>query len=358
MRAWEQFSRPLGLRGREKGATKPLSSATDTALGLGARVHPILQLQGSERAGPGACFQPRPGNKEKSGKTWAVRQGFERPQSLCYDPLCRRGLAWTAPALLTLAPASILNVSVSDVENSDESLMLRFAAGENACFEELVRRYQGPMLSFIGRRIKPRARAEELLQEVFVRVVKSRQRYTVQSKFRTWLYTIARNICVDEVRRRSRRPQTIPNSGPQDHKGDERPRGVDTLKSAAHSPESKAQDQEILARIELALDTLPEEQREVFVLRQIQGLSFAEIAEVVEVSQNTVKSRMRYALEKIRVLLTDLSPQKDTANSTEPGTKPKAPTRAAMLLNAAPCGPSSSISTGQEPAFAKENLDG
>lgn len=273
---------------------------------------------------------------------------FGESGALCYDPLRER--------CKVQALRSSLGIPVSDSETSDENLMLRFAGGEAACFEELVRRYQGPMLGFIGRRIKPRARAEELLQEVFVRVVKSRKRYTVQSKFRTWLYTIARNICIDEMRRKSRRPVTVPNSSVRDTavgRGDERPKGVETLPATGQSPESKAQGKEILVRIEGALDKLPEEQREVFVLRQLQGLSFAEVAEVLGISENTVKSRMRYALEKIRKSLVDLSP-KDRSSKTGEGA------RAGRMESSA--SPSAAPIPGKvlaAPAhFSKEQLDG
>ena len=207
------------------------------------------------------------------------------------------------------------DVTADQKTSSDEVLMQAFARGEAACFDILVRRHQDAVLNFILRTIRQRARAEELLQEVFIRVVKARGRYEVTAKFTTWLYTIARNICFDELRRgRLRQTQSLDTPGP--HAAQDAAPWVERVPDAQPDPESKAHDASVAARIQTALNDLPDDQREVFILRQLSGLAFKEIGEIVGVSENTVKSRMRYALEKVRQALADIAPgQIDRANT-------------------------------------------
>lgn len=188
----------------------------------------------------------------------------------------------------------------------DEALMQAFCTGDAASFETLVSRHQRGVYNFLLRSVGQKARAEELLQEVFLRVVRSKARYTPSAKFTTWLYSIARNLCVDESRRaRFRKHQSLdaPRRGAD---GDPGSAMISSLPSEDVPTDEAAEAPTIRRRLAEAVSKLPVEQREVFLLRQVSGLSFREIAETVDIPENTVKSRMRYALEKLRGELGDL----------------------------------------------------
>jgi RNA polymerase sigma-70 factor (ECF subfamily) len=172
---------------------------------------------------------------------------------------------------------------------SDERLMLRFRKGEARAFEELVRRHRTPVFSFLLRLTMDRGRAEDLCQETFLRVVREAAGWEPRALFRTWLYAVARNLAQDDMRRRAFRrtePDADPaaSAGPSDDPG----------------PEEAAAGALLRPKLEAALSSLPAEQREVFLLREHAGLRFAEIALATGVPENTVKSRMRYALEALR----------------------------------------------------------
>jgi RNA polymerase sigma-70 factor (ECF subfamily) len=191
-------------------------------------------------------------------------------------------------------------------ERSDEELMVDFREGDPGAFELLVVRHRRALFNFLLRSVGRKARAEELLQEVFLRVIRARDRYERTARFRTWLFTIARNLCVDESRRQKFRR----------HKALEaKSRGGDGLsimdRTAAAQPgvDAQAEGPSIRQRIAAAVDALPSEQREVFLMRQIGGLSFKQIGAAVDAPENTVKSRMRYALEKLRTELADIDPR-------------------------------------------------
>jgi len=179
---------------------------------------------------------------------------------------------------------------------SDEELMVAFQGGDARAFEELIRRHQNGVYNFIVRFLGNREVAEEVFQEAFFKVHQAVDRYLPNGKFTTWLYTIVRNLCVDTFRRRKiREAVSLDDRGPNGERnlndtiaGNEVP--ADILSSAS----------EIEAVLKSALAKLNEDQREVFLLREKEGLKFEEIAEVTGVSVNTVKSRMRYALEALR----------------------------------------------------------
>ncbi len=136
-----------------------------------------------------------------------------------------------------------------------------------------------------------------------MRVIKSAHAYERQAKFTTWLYTIARNLCVDAARRaKHRRAQSLDASANGDPDGT--PLVELTADGKGHA-ESDSLNLELQTRIRAAIDGLPEEQREIFLLRESADLQFNEIARIVGCPENTVKSRMRYALEKLREALAD-----------------------------------------------------
>ncbi|MBK7858355.1 MAG: RNA polymerase sigma factor [Archangiaceae bacterium] len=190
-------------------------------------------------------------------------------------------------------------------ETSDEQLMLAFKSGDARAFRVLVQRHRGPVFNFILRFTGHAARAEDLLQETWLKVVRSSAEYEPKAKFTTWVYTIARNLCVDSARKETYR-QTDSLDAPV--RGDEEGRsmGESVSDDSAQGPERAAHNTRLRPMLGKALASLPEEQREVFLLREYHGISFKEIAEVTGVNENTVKSRMRYALEGLRKRLTEL----------------------------------------------------
>jgi RNA polymerase sigma-70 factor (ECF subfamily) len=198
-------------------------------------------------------------------------------------------------------------------ERSDEELMLAFRDGEPAAFEELIVRHKRGLYNFLLRSVHNRARAEEMLQEVFLRVIRAKDRYQRTARFTTWVYTIARNLCVDESRRQKFR-RTLPLENKR--RGASGDLGLSILDrtEAKQVPTDRASEAgKIRDRVAAAIDNLPEDQREVFVMRQFGGLSFKQIGEAVGAPENTVKSRMRYALEKLRGDLQDIDPREQEA---------------------------------------------
>jgi RNA polymerase sigma-70 factor, ECF subfamily len=177
--------------------------------------------------------------------------------------------------------------------------MLRYQKGEVRAFETLLTRHRRPIYSFLLRFVGIPAVAEDLLQEVFLRVIKGAGAYERQAKFTTWLYTIARNLCVDQSRRQKHRKaasldETI------DHNDEGGARLLDLVPDGGAGTDRKAISKELRGHLETAIAGLSDEQREVFIMRELLDMPFKEIADVVGCPENTVKSRMRYALEKLR----------------------------------------------------------
>jgi RNA polymerase sigma-70 factor, ECF subfamily len=184
-------------------------------------------------------------------------------------------------------------------DESDETLMLRYQRGEIRAFETLLARHRRPIYSFILRYVGVPAVAEDLLQEVFLRVVKGVDAYERQAKLTTWLYTIARNLCVDQSRRQKHRKAA---SLDEHFDGEEGDGGslLDVVPDRGAGTDRKAISRELRSKLEAAIGGLSDDQREVFILRELHDMPFKEIADVVGCPENTVKSRMRYALEKLR----------------------------------------------------------
>jgi RNA polymerase sigma-70 factor (ECF subfamily) len=179
---------------------------------------------------------------------------------------------------------------------SDEELMVAFQAGEAPAFEELIRRHQNGVFNFIVRFLGNREVAEEVFQEAFLKVHQAADRYLPNGKFTTWLYTIVRNLCVDTFRRRK-----IREAVSFDDRGADGERNLgDTVANNDVPADVLSSANQIAVVLEKALAKLNQDQREVFLLREKEGLKFEEIAELTGVSVNTVKSRMRYALDALR----------------------------------------------------------
>jgi RNA polymerase sigma-70 factor (ECF subfamily) len=189
------------------------------------------------------------------------------------------------------------------VSRSDEQLLHLYTRGELEAMEVLLERYKKPVFSFVLRMVGNRTRAEDLLQETFLRLVEHAHTFEGNAKLKTWIFRIARNQCIDEARRRVHRnhPSLDAPSG-QDADG---PNLHERVASREANAERRSVGNELKVRMGRAIEALPDEQREVFLLRQVQNLQFKEIAEVTGVSENTVKSRMRYALERLQEALAE-----------------------------------------------------
>ena len=182
--------------------------------------------------------------------------------------------------------------------------MIRFQSGDRTAFTLLVRRYQGPLFNFALRHVRSAPTAEEIVQDAFVRVVQNAADFKHEARFSTWLFTIVRNLCIDQIRKKALRRHPSLDDPKRSDEGDGPTLGEQTADSRANV-ERETVAVEIRERVIAAVDKLPEEQREVFLMREVSNLPFKEIAEIVGVPENTVKSRMRYALERLQEALSD-----------------------------------------------------
>ncbi len=179
-------------------------------------------------------------------------------------------------------------------EPSDEDLALRYRDGDLAAFEELYRRHRQGLYRFIAWRSPRREWVDEVMQDSWAALHQARARYVASASFRTFLYQIARNRLIDLMRRD---PAVVPD-GAADGAADEA------------TPEQALDARQQTARLHAAIRALPEEQREALVLQQFSGLALDEIAVLCDTSAETVKSRLRYAMRKLRAQLA-LEPTKE-----------------------------------------------
>jgi RNA polymerase sigma-70 factor (ECF subfamily) len=184
---------------------------------------------------------------------------------------------------------------VNAPESSDEFLMLAWVAGDAAAFEQLYARHRLKLYRYLLRQLRDNALADELFQDVWQRVIAARAGWSLpsaESGFATWLYTIAHHRLGDHWRSLKHRP-----ASPAD--ADERLARL----ADADTPERVLSQFERRRQLQLALDDLPGEQREVLLLRLEQELTLEEIGAVTGVGRETVKSRLRYAMDKLRARL-------------------------------------------------------
>ena len=164
--------------------------------------------------------------------------------------------------------------------------MLRYKDGDADAFDTLYSRHRGSLYRYFARQV-PRAAVNDLFQEVWLRVIRAQDRYRGSAPFPAYLYRIAHNVLVDHYRRNNRGVEFSSPEPPD-------------LEDPGAGPERALQQGEIRARIVRALEKLPAAQREVFLLHQEAGLTLEEIARVVGVGRETIKSRLRYAINKLR----------------------------------------------------------
>ena len=186
---------------------------------------------------------------------------------------------------------------MSAIQDPDATLMLRVKQGDMTAFEALVEKYKQPVMNLLFRTLPDATEAEDLAQHVFLQVFKSAHRYRVSAKFSTWLYTIARNLCLNEIRRRSRHPaDSLDAVHPENE--DQPARQYEDSKNFL-PPDLLLQD-ELAQKIEEALAALPENQRTAILLFREDEMSYEEIARILGCSLSATKSLIHRGREVLK----------------------------------------------------------
>lgn len=189
---------------------------------------------------------------------------------------------------------------VEKAQLTDSELVERYIDGEESSFRELVGRYEGRIVNFIQRSIGDRERAYDLAQETFIRVYRHIHRFDTSKKFSTWIYTIASNLAKNELRNRSRNPlvlfQTLTSRWDDDHRPLQ-------FEDSSMRPDDLFRKRQLQDLVERAAEQLPEHHREVFILREIEGKSYEEIAEITDTQLGTVKSRLNRARNRFAQII-------------------------------------------------------
>lgn len=207
-----------------------------------------------------------------------------------------------AAALRRPDTAARMRATVPGGEDGDEALMLAYGSGDAPSFERLYARHKGPTYRYFLRHTRDRGAAEELHQDLWLRVVRSRAAYRAEARFATWLYTLARHRLVDHWRRHGDdRFESV------EHRGDDSSGTEDAFAaSEALGPLERAMNAETGARLLDALADVPALQRDAFLLHVEGGLTLTEIAVLAGAPAETIKTRLRYAYRRLRTALEDL----------------------------------------------------
>jgi len=186
-------------------------------------------------------------------------------------------------------------------ERSDEELLKLFRAGNASAFDALVHRYEGELFGYLNRYLRNRELAEDTFQTTFMTVYQKAETFEEGKRFKPWLYAIATNQAIDASRKRKRR-QTISLENEWDSGESSAKAGSlrDVLESNSEKPDSSAMMDEKKVQVRKAIDTLPENLRQVLLLAYFHEFKYQEISEVLEIPLGTVKSRLHAALEKFQ----------------------------------------------------------
>jgi len=172
----------------------------------------------------------------------------------------------------------------------DSALMLRYRDGDVVAFETLYRRHNDALYRYLLRLCRHSQQAEDVFQDAWSKIINARDSYRPTAKFTTFLYRVARNCFIDNVRRNKRHTRTV----------DVEP---DTQPSAVDQPDEQTERSLARRRLNAALLELPDEQRDVFLLHEEAGLNLEQIASITDSNRETTKSRLRYAVKKLRVAI-------------------------------------------------------
>lgn len=187
---------------------------------------------------------------------------------------------------------------------ADKELLEAVLAGDTTAYRGLVEKYQGRVYAMTYGMLRNREDARDITQEAFVKAYHNLESFRLESSFYTWLYRIAMNLAIDFVRKRKRRPTTSFEEGVAAREGD----GSIAAIHHQDSPRRTMERQQLYGRIMDAMEKLPDDQRQVVLLRELEGLSYKEISEVMDIPEGTVMSRLFYARKKLQKLLADDRP--------------------------------------------------
>ena len=191
----------------------------------------------------------------------------------------------------------------SYAELDDSAVVARFLDGEKRAFNELVERYQARLLNFVYRTTGDRERAEDLVQETFIRIYRHLHRFDQSKKFSTWAYTIASNLAKNELRNRSRNPLVLFQAIRKNWEADQAPL---EWEDNTYRPDDLYRKRHLKHLVDSAVEELPEHHRVVFVLREMEGKTYEEIAEITGCNLGTVKSRLNRARNNFAQLIAPL----------------------------------------------------
>ena len=185
----------------------------------------------------------------------------------------------------------------------DSGVVAAHLEGDRLAFGELVERYQNRLLNFVYRTTGDRERGEDLVQETFIRVYRHLHRFDQSKKFSTWIYTIASNLAKNELRNRSRNPLVLFQTLMKNRDADTRPL---EWEDNTYRPDDLFRKRHLKSQVDSAVDQLPEHHRTVFVLREMEGKTYEEIAEITSTNLGTVKSRLNRARNNFAQLIAPL----------------------------------------------------
>lgn len=190
----------------------------------------------------------------------------------------------------------------------DEELMLQCQKGRTHALGELYNRFYRPLYGFIYRYVNSPDRVEDLLQEVFLRVYAGREKYQTTAKFSSWIYRIARNLCIDEKRRYWNRKVSLDSESRRD---EDQLGIIETTPAKGPDSRQALEDKELGEQIYQAINTLSAEQREVVIMHKYQEMSYKEIADILDISVESVKQRAYRAHQRLRELLAPVMAQSE-----------------------------------------------
>jgi len=185
----------------------------------------------------------------------------------------------------------------------DFELMERFRRGDRAALDELVGRHHASLVRYFHVQSRSRETAEDLAQEVWIRVIRHRDDYRPTARFSTYIFSIARNLWIDRYRSNRAAPPTVSADRSVGGEGEDGPPLSAFLPSRETEPSERASVHEEAGRIREAVERLPEGLREVFELGEVQGLRYQDVSEILDIPVGTVKSRMHAAVQRIRAAL-------------------------------------------------------
>ncbi|MBF0266042.1 MAG: sigma-70 family RNA polymerase sigma factor [Gammaproteobacteria bacterium] len=183
--------------------------------------------------------------------------------------------------------------------NTDEQLIQQFCQGDMKAFEDLYLRHKDPLYRYLFRQVSNKDLSDELHQDVWAKIIKQANQFNQLSSFKTWLYKIAHNHMIDYFRANKFRSQ-FDNKNNSETVDDEHKDNEQACETINQSPEAEIQNQQLKQEIFAAVEQLPNEQKEVFLLHEHGGFNIKSIASITNNSQEATKSRLRYAIKKLR----------------------------------------------------------